>query len=197
MSSRCSAALGLVDRTLLKCVILLFRTLCPPEHAQPQATILAHELVHIRRGDYLVRLLELAATTVFWWHPVVWYASWCSLRELEEQCCDSRVVELPCINYGRTPLHWWTPWTSSPTDRAFAVPMRTAIGFHRLIVQENSHADPKPNESSQCRECRAGRRTCHRSARRCLAAGSRNRRVRLPQGPANRRCPDRDSATVA
>jgi beta-lactamase regulating signal transducer with metallopeptidase domain len=60
---------------------------------EAQATILAHELVHIRRGDYLVRLLELAATTVFWWHPVVWYASW-QLRELEEQCCDGRVLEL-------------------------------------------------------------------------------------------------------
>jgi beta-lactamase regulating signal transducer with metallopeptidase domain len=60
---------------------------------EAQATILAHELVHIRRGDHLVRLLELAATTVFWWHPVVWYASR-QLRELEEQCCDGRVVEL-------------------------------------------------------------------------------------------------------
>ena len=61
--------------------------------SEAQATILAHELVHIRRGDYLVRLLELAATTVFWWHPVVWWASW-QLRELEEQCCDGRVLEL-------------------------------------------------------------------------------------------------------
>ncbi len=58
-----------------------------------QSAILAHELAHIRRRDYLVRLLELAATTLFWWHPVVWWA--CSqLRELEEQCCDSRVLEL-------------------------------------------------------------------------------------------------------
>jgi len=32
-------------------------------------------------------------TTVFWWHPVVWRASW-QLRELEEQCCDGRVLEL-------------------------------------------------------------------------------------------------------
>ena len=61
--------------------------------SEAQGTILAHELVHIRRGDYLVRLLELAATTVFWWHPVVWWASW-QLRELEEQCCDGRVLEL-------------------------------------------------------------------------------------------------------
>jgi len=61
--------------------------------SEAQATIVAHELVHIRRGDYLVRLLELAANTVFWWHPVVRWASW-QLRELEEQCCDARVLEL-------------------------------------------------------------------------------------------------------
>jgi len=57
------------------------------------ATTLAHELIHIRRGDHLVRLLELAATTIFWWHSVVWWASR-QLHELEEQCCDGRVLEL-------------------------------------------------------------------------------------------------------
>ena len=61
--------------------------------SEAQATILAHELSHIRRGDHLVRLLELAATTIFWWHPVVRWASR-QLHELEEQCCDGRVLEL-------------------------------------------------------------------------------------------------------
>ena len=60
---------------------------------EAQTAILAHELAHVRRRDYLVRLLELAATTLFWWHPIVWWAS-SQLRELEEQCCDSRVLEL-------------------------------------------------------------------------------------------------------
>ncbi len=58
-----------------------------------QAAIVAHELVHIRRRDYLVRLLELAATTVFWWHPIARWATR-QLRELEEQCCDARVLQL-------------------------------------------------------------------------------------------------------
>lgn len=58
-----------------------------------QSTIVAHELVHVSRRDHLVRLLELAATTLFWWHPVVWWARR-ELRELEEECCDSRVVAL-------------------------------------------------------------------------------------------------------
>ncbi len=58
-----------------------------------QAAILAHELTHVRRGDYLVRFLELAATTLFWWHPVVWWAC-AQLHDLEEQCCDRRALEL-------------------------------------------------------------------------------------------------------
>ena len=58
-----------------------------------QAMIIAHEMAHISRRDYLVRLLELAAKILFWWHPVVWWA--CSqLHDLEEQCCDSRVMDL-------------------------------------------------------------------------------------------------------
>ena len=56
-------------------------------------TLVAHELAHLRRKDHLVRLLELSATTLFWWHPVVWWASR-KLRELEEQCCDAMVLDV-------------------------------------------------------------------------------------------------------
>jgi len=58
-----------------------------------QAAILAHELAHVRRKDHWVRLLEMAITTLFWWHPVVWWAAR-QLRELEDQCCDAIVVDL-------------------------------------------------------------------------------------------------------
>jgi bla regulator protein BlaR1 len=61
--------------------------------SEAQSTILAHELSHIRRGDHLVRFLELVATTIFWWHPMVRWAGR-QLRELEEQCCDGQVLEL-------------------------------------------------------------------------------------------------------
>lgn len=55
-------------------------------------TILAHEMAHVRRRDHLVRLLELISTALFWWHPVVWWASR-ELRELEERCCDAMVLD--------------------------------------------------------------------------------------------------------
>jgi bla regulator protein BlaR1 len=58
-----------------------------------RTTLLAHELAHLKRGDHLVRLLELAALGLFWWHPVAWWAR----RNAEcaaEHCCDAQVIEL-------------------------------------------------------------------------------------------------------
>jgi beta-lactamase regulating signal transducer with metallopeptidase domain len=56
-----------------------------------QATLLAHELAHLRRRDHWVRGVEFLATGLYWWHPAVWYACR-ELREAEEQCCDAWVV---------------------------------------------------------------------------------------------------------
>jgi beta-lactamase regulating signal transducer with metallopeptidase domain len=56
-----------------------------------RATLLTHELAHLRRGDHWVRGLELLVTGVFWWLPTVWLAR-LALREAEEQCCDAWVV---------------------------------------------------------------------------------------------------------
>jgi beta-lactamase regulating signal transducer with metallopeptidase domain len=59
---------------------------------EPQrATLLLHELAHLRRGDHWVRRLELLTLALYWWHPVVWWAGR-RLREAEELCCDAWVV---------------------------------------------------------------------------------------------------------
>ena len=59
--------------------------------AAAREAILAHELAHVRRKDHWVRLLEVLITTLFWWHPVVWWAAR-QLQELEDQCCDTMVL---------------------------------------------------------------------------------------------------------
>jgi hypothetical protein len=59
---------------------------------EAQVTILAHELAHCRRGDQWVRLLELLASGLYWWHPVVWWARR-RIEAAEEQCCDAHVLE--------------------------------------------------------------------------------------------------------
>ena len=53
--------------------------------------VLAHELAHVRRRDYLVRVVEWLACSAFWWNPVVWWARR-ELRAAEESCCDILAV---------------------------------------------------------------------------------------------------------
>src|SRR6185436_5573455 len=43
--------------------------------AQQVEAILAHELAHIRRHDYLVNLLQTLVETVLFYHPAVWWLS--------------------------------------------------------------------------------------------------------------------------
>jgi hypothetical protein len=56
-----------------------------------RATLLVHELAHVCRRDHWVRLLEVVVQTLYWWHPLVWWARR-ELREAEEHCCDAWVV---------------------------------------------------------------------------------------------------------
>ena len=54
--------------------------------------VLAHELAHVQRHDYLVNALQTIIETLLFYHPAVW---WCSrqIRIEREHCCDDLVVE--------------------------------------------------------------------------------------------------------
>ncbi len=55
-------------------------------------TIVAHEYGHIARRDCWVRWLEVACTVLHWWNPCLWLARR-EIRQAEELCCDSLVME--------------------------------------------------------------------------------------------------------
>jgi hypothetical protein len=58
--------------------------------------ILAHELIHVRRGDLWVGALQVCARAIWWCYPVVWWVSRQSSLEAE-RCCDEEVIgELGC-----------------------------------------------------------------------------------------------------
>ncbi|OHB62869.1 MAG: hypothetical protein A2Y77_00165 [Planctomycetes bacterium RBG_13_62_9] len=71
--------------------VVMPRALLAQMDAQDWRWILAHELAHVRRRDYLVRWVEWLACVGFWWNPVVWWAQR-NLRALEEICCDDLVI---------------------------------------------------------------------------------------------------------
>lgn len=53
--------------------------------------ILTHELVHLKRGDFLVKLMMLIVKTVHWFNPLVYFLSR-QLNTLCELSCDEKVV---------------------------------------------------------------------------------------------------------
>ncbi len=55
--------------------------------------ILAHELAHIRRHDYLVNLMQTVVETLLFYHPAVWWLSR-RIRAERENCCDDLAVSL-------------------------------------------------------------------------------------------------------
>jgi TonB family protein len=55
--------------------------------------ILAHELAHIRRSDFLVNVLQSAAEVLLFYHPAVWWVSR-QIRVERELCADDLAVAI-------------------------------------------------------------------------------------------------------
>ncbi|HUF48328.1 MAG TPA: M56 family metallopeptidase [Vicinamibacterales bacterium] len=53
--------------------------------------LVAHELAHVQRHDYLVNLLQAAVETLLFYHPAVWWVSR-QVRTEREHCCDDLAV---------------------------------------------------------------------------------------------------------
>src|SRR5438067_9902390 len=53
--------------------------------------LLAHELAHVRRYDYLVNLIQSVIETLLFYHPAVWWVSR-RVRDEREHCCDDVAV---------------------------------------------------------------------------------------------------------
>ena len=55
--------------------------------------LLAHELAHIRRHDYLMNILQSMAEALLFYHPAVWWISR-QIRAEREACCDDLAVQI-------------------------------------------------------------------------------------------------------
>jgi beta-lactamase regulating signal transducer with metallopeptidase domain len=77
---------------LFRPVILLSSATVLGISPQQLEAVLAHELAHIRRHDYLVNVLQMLAETLFFYHPAIWWASR-RIRVERELCCDDAAVE--------------------------------------------------------------------------------------------------------
>jgi beta-lactamase regulating signal transducer with metallopeptidase domain len=87
----------------LKPVILLPASVLTGFSAEQIDAILAHELAHIKRCDYLVNMLQTAVEILGFYHPAVWWISK-KIRIERENCCDDIAVKISGdrIGYAKT-----------------------------------------------------------------------------------------------
>ena len=104
--------------------------------------LVAHELAHIRRHDYLVNLLQSAIETLLFYHPAVWWVSK-QVRAEREHCCDDLVVAV-CDR---------VVYVRALTDLAAMTSPRLALAatdgslvrrVKRLLGPPGSDRDPRP-----------------------------------------------------
>ena len=91
-----SAVAGPITVGALRALVLLpfsAITLLGPDELE---MVLAHELAHVRRADFLCNLLQTLVETLFFFHPAVWWMG-NRIRHERELCCDDLALKI-CPN---------------------------------------------------------------------------------------------------
>ncbi len=104
--------------------------------------ILAHELAHIRRHDFLVNLLQTVAETVLFYHPAVWWLS-ARIRAEREHCCDAVALSV-CgdpVSYAEALVELET-WRTAHSNLALAATGGTLMARVRRLL--GTPADDRP-----------------------------------------------------
>lgn len=87
--------------------------------------VLAHELAHVRRADYLWNLIQTMIETLFFFHPAVWWLGG-RLRQQRELCCDDVAVQ-SCAD----PLVYATALLRLEERRSQQLNLAMALDGHR------------------------------------------------------------------
>jgi GWxTD domain-containing protein len=104
--------------------------------------LLAHELAHIRRLDYLVNLAQKAIEGLLFYHPAVWWVSNVIRRE-REYCCDDVVLAL-----GSEPGRYASALAGLEQNRVALAPAATggdlSSRIRRILRSPSADATPAP-----------------------------------------------------
>lgn len=106
--------------------------------------IIAHELAHVRRHDYLVNLAQTVVEAVLFFHPGVWWVSR-QIRHERENCCDDLAVQ-HCGNrlvYARTLVRLAENRTFAPSAAVAASGGSLLDRVCRIVGQPGSAHTPR------------------------------------------------------
>jgi TonB family protein len=107
--------------------------------------VLAHEIAHILRYDYLVNLLQMLVEALLFYHPAVWWVSG-RIRHERELCCDDVAVRAcgDAVCYARA-------LTSLERLRAQAPALAMGSTSGRLLYRIERLMGAAPQEQSPAR----------------------------------------------
>ena len=125
----------------LQPVILLPAAAMTGLSTQQVEAILAHELAHIRRHDFLVNLLQTLAETALFYHPAVWWLS-ARIRDEREHCCDDVAVALcgDAREYAAA-LTQLAAWSVTHAPLAMAATQGSLVGRVRRLLRAPAAED--------------------------------------------------------
>ncbi len=90
------AAIGPAVVGFIRPTILIPRVMVEGRSNSQLEPILAHELIHVRRGDLAWAMLQATAVALWWFHPLVWLAERLLTREAERSCDEETIAGLGC-----------------------------------------------------------------------------------------------------
>ena len=110
-------------------------------------SILVHELVHIKKADYLVNIFQSLVEIILFYHPATWYISFMIRKERENRCDQITVglIDNP-VSYARA----LTTIGENSIYRApkLAIPAHSGKGdLTRRICSILNLEDPKPRRN--------------------------------------------------
>lgn len=113
--------------------------------------VIVHELAHIWRWDHFVNLFQIAAETLLFYHPAVWWVSK-RVREERENCCDDAAISMcgNVVEYARA-LTLIGQWREAPALAMAVNHSPLAARVMRLLgTTTHRRAYPRAGVSASC-----------------------------------------------
>ena len=150
-------AVGLLESALvevptvvgwLRPVILLPASALTGLSSEQLEAILAHELAHVRRYDYLVNIVQTVVEILGFYHPAVWWVSH-RIRIERENCCDDLAVHVcgSSLQYARALAcmeeirHSGTELALAATGGSLVTRIARLLGRHAQPPHAGIHLD--------------------------------------------------------
>jgi beta-lactamase regulating signal transducer with metallopeptidase domain len=128
-------------------VVILPSTVVTDFSPEDRRMMLAHELAHVKRYDLAWSFLAGLAQVLFFFHPLVWWATR-ELRMVQEVCCDEQAIQSTAVSahaYGEVLVRV-----------AVKPAMPSQDGQMTVAMAESFHTIPRRLEEMQAFRLRAG-----------------------------------------